>query len=160
MTVTHLDSGARHASCGRVLPLSLIETYMPTTPRLPKLRNFLLVLVLVCVVSCRPHAPASRQAAADPVAGLSLDVPATTFVLPNGLTVVVHEDHAAPLVAVTIWYHVGSQNEPPGKTGIAHLFDHLSFTGSEHLPTDFFTSPKKPVPTRHTGALHNARPPN
>src|SRR3546814_4155349 len=70
---------------------------MPTTPRLPKLRNFLLVLVLVCVVSCRPHAPASRQAAADPVAGLSLDVPATTFVLPNGLTVVVHEDHAAPL---------------------------------------------------------------
>src|SRR3546814_9651676 len=93
MTVTHLDSGARHASCGRVLPLSPIETYMPTTPRLPKLRNFLLVLVLVCVVSCRPHAPASRQAAADPVAGLSLDVPATTFVLPNGLTVVVHEDH-------------------------------------------------------------------
>src|SRR3546814_5658590 len=82
---------------------------MPTTPRLPKLRNFLLVLVLVCVVSCRPHAPASRQAAADPVAGLSLDVPATTFVLPNGLTVVVHEDHAAPLVAVNIWYHVGSK---------------------------------------------------
>src|SRR3546814_9188540 len=79
---------------------------MPTTPRLPKLRTFLLVLVLVCVVSCRPHAPSSRQAAAVPVAGLSLDVPATTFVLPHGLTVVVHADHAAPLLAVHIWSHV------------------------------------------------------
>src|SRR3546814_8748035 len=89
---------------------------MPTTPRLPKLRGFLLVFVLayaVCVVSCKPHAPASKQAAVDPVAGLSLDVPATKFVLPNGLTVVVHEDHAAPLVAVNIWYHVGSKSEPP-----------------------------------------------
>src|SRR3546814_4816477 len=116
---------------------------MPTTPRLPKLRNFLLVLVLVCVVSCRPHAPASRQAAADPVAGLSLDVPATTFVLPNGLTVVVHEDHAAPLVAVNIWYHVGSKNEPPGKTGFAHLFEHLMFNGSEHFNDDFFKATQK-----------------
>src|SRR3546814_20332241 len=105
-----------HASGVRVSPLSLIETSMPTTPRVPNLRNFLLVLVLVCVVSCRPHAPASRQAAADPVAGLSLDVPATTFVLPIGLTVVVHDDHAAPLVAVNIWYHVGSKNESPGTT--------------------------------------------
>src|SRR3546814_20653052 len=88
---------------------------MPTTPRLPKLRNFLLVLVLVCVVSCRPHAHASRQAAADPVAGLSPDVLAKTFVLPNGLTVVVHEDTAAPLVAETHWKQVGAKNEPTRK---------------------------------------------
>src|SRR3546814_21130458 len=124
---------------------------MPTTPRLPKLRNFLLVLVLVCVVSCRPHAPASRQAAADPVAGLSLDVPATTFVLPNGLTVVVHEDHAAPLVAVHIWYHVGSKHEPPGKTGFAHLFEHLMFNGTEHFNDDFFTTLKHLGPTAQHG---------
>src|SRR3546814_4174500 len=109
---------------------------MPTTPRLPKLRGFLLVFVMacaVCVVSCKPHAPASKQAAVDPVAGLSLDVPATKFVLPNGLTVVVHEDHAAPLVAVNIWYHVGSKSDPPGKSGFAHLFEHLMFNGSENF---------------------------
>src|SRR3546814_13309487 len=116
---------------------------MPTTPRLPKLGNLLLGLVLVCGVSCRPHAPASRQAAADSVAGLSLDVPATTFVLPNGLTVVVHEDHAAPLVEVNIWYHVGSKNEPPGKTGFAHLFQHLMFNGSEPFNDDLFHKSEK-----------------
>ena len=55
------------------------------------------------------------------------------FVLPNGLTVLVHEDHKAPVVAVDIWYHVGSANEVPGKTGFAHLFEHLMFGGSEHV---------------------------
>jgi zinc protease len=57
------------------------------------------------------------------------------FVLPNGLTLIVHEDHKAPIVAVNLWYHVGSKNEKPGKTGFAHLFEHLMFTGSEHLST-------------------------
>src|SRR3546814_1146808 len=127
---------------------------MPTTPRLPKLRNFLLVLVLVCVVSCRPHAPASRQAAADPVAGLSLDVPATQFVLPNGLTVVVHEEHAAPLVAVNIWYHVVSKSEPPGKSGFAHLFEHLLFNGSENFNDHFFNA------TQRIGATNQNATPN
>jgi len=55
------------------------------------------------------------------------------FVLPNGLTVLVHEDHKSPVVAVDIWYHVGSANEVPGKTGFAHLFEHLMFGGSEHV---------------------------
>jgi len=55
------------------------------------------------------------------------------FVLSNGLTVLVHEDHKAPVVAVDIWYHVGSANEVPGKTGFAHLFEHLMFGGSEHV---------------------------
>src|SRR6266446_6197160 len=54
-------------------------------------------------------------------------------VLPNGLTVIVHEDHKAPIVALNIWYHVGSKNEKPGKTGFAHLFEHLMFGGSENL---------------------------
>src|SRR5205823_6921167 len=53
--------------------------------------------------------------------------------LPNGLDVLIHEDHALPIVAVNVWYHVGSKNEVPGKTGFAHLFEHLLFTGSEHL---------------------------
>jgi zinc protease len=55
------------------------------------------------------------------------------FTLSNGLTVIVHEDRKAPIAAVNVWYHVGSKNEKPGKTGFAHLFEHLMFGGSEHL---------------------------
>jgi zinc protease len=61
-----------------------------------------------------------------------IDIPYERFVLDNGMTVIVHEDHKAPIVAVNIWYHVGSKNEKPGKTGFAHLFEHLMFGGSEH----------------------------
>ncbi len=60
------------------------------------------------------------------------------FVLDNGLTLLVHEDHKAPIVAVNIWYHVGSKNEKPGKTGFAHLFEHLMFNGSENYDDDYF----------------------
>ena len=63
-----------------------------------------------------------------------IDIPFQKFVLDNGLTVIVHEDHKAPIVAVNLWYHVGSKNEKPGKTGFAHLFEHLMFGGSEHAP--------------------------
>ena len=60
------------------------------------------------------------------------------FVLRNGLTLLVHEDHKAPIVAVNLWYHVGSKNEQPGKTGFAHLFEHLMFNGSENFNDDYF----------------------
>jgi zinc protease len=60
------------------------------------------------------------------------DIPYQKFTLDNGLTLIVHEDHKAPIVAVNVWYHVGSKNEKPGKTGFAHLFEHLMFGGSEH----------------------------
>ena len=66
------------------------------------------------------------------------DVAYESFTLDNGLTVIVHEDHKAPIVAVNIWYHVGSKNERPGKTGFAHLFEHLMFNGSEHYNFDYF----------------------
>ena len=59
------------------------------------------------------------------------------FVLDNGLTLIVHEDHKAPIVAVNVWYHVGSKNERRGKTGFAHLFEHLMFEGSEHYNSEF-----------------------
>ena len=61
-----------------------------------------------------------------------VDIPYQKFVLKNGLTLIVHEDHKAPIVAVNVWYHVGSKNEKAGKTGFAHLFEHLMFNGSEH----------------------------
>ncbi|MEO8010616.1 MAG: pitrilysin family protein, partial [Dokdonella sp.] len=68
----------------------------------------------------------------------SVDIPFTRFTLPNGLTVVVHEDRKAPVVAVSIWYHVGSADEPAGKTGFAHLFEHLMFSGSENRRGTYF----------------------
>jgi zinc protease len=67
-----------------------------------------------------------------------IDIPFKKFVLDNGLTLIVHEDHKAPVAAFNIWYHVGSKNEKPGKTGFAHLFEHLMFNGSEHYNKDYF----------------------
>ncbi|OFA00019.1 M16 family metallopeptidase [Duganella phyllosphaerae] len=61
------------------------------------------------------------------------DIPYKKFVLKNGLTLLVHEDHKTPVVAINTWYHVGSKNEKPGKTGFAHLFEHLMFSGSDNF---------------------------
>jgi predicted Zn-dependent peptidase len=85
-----------------------------------------------------PVAPPEPQAA--PLSALVQDVniPHTEFHLANGLTVIVHEDHKAPVVAVSAWYNVGSKDEPPTKDGYAHLFEHLMFTGSDNLPGDYF----------------------
>lgn len=67
-----------------------------------------------------------------------MHLPYSKRTLPNGLDVIVHEDHQLPMVAVNIWYHVGSKNERPGRTGFAHLFEHLMFEGSEHHDHGFF----------------------
>ena len=67
-----------------------------------------------------------------------IEIPYQRFVLPNGLTLIVHEDRKAPIVAVNVWYHVGSKNERPGRTGFAHLFEHLMFNGTENYDKDFF----------------------
>jgi len=73
-------------------------------------------------------APVMAQAPPPP-----LKLPYTQFTLPNGLHVILHEDHSTPIVAVNVWYHVGSAREKPGRTGFAHLFEHLMFTGSGHV---------------------------
>ncbi len=72
-----------------------------------------------------------------------LEIPCEEFVLDNGLKVIVHEDHKAPIVALNIWYHVGSKNEKPRKTGFAHLFEHLMFGGSEHLQGSYIEAMEK-----------------
>jgi zinc protease len=64
----------------------------------------------------------------------NLDVSYTQFDLPNGLHVILHQDHTVPLVTVNVWYHVGSAREKTGRTGFAHLFEHLMFMGSKHAP--------------------------
>jgi len=73
--------------------------------------------------------------ASAPVFG-QLNIPYKTDVLPNGLTVILHEDHSVPIVSVNIWYHVGSAREKPGRTGFAHLFEHMLFQGSQHVGDD------------------------
>ena len=96
-------------------------------------------LALAIAMSALAGGQGSRAAqAAQPGAGAAIDIPFTRYVLPNGLTLIVHEDHKAPIVAVNVWYHVGSKNERPGRTGFAHLFEHLMFNGSENYNQDYF----------------------
>jgi predicted Zn-dependent peptidase len=90
-----------------------------------------------------PAAPTDR-AVADLVN--RIDVPFERFTLDNGLTVITHTDRKAPIVAVSVWYDVGSKDEPAGSTGFAHLFEHLMFNGTENAPGDFFEY------LRHMGA--------
>lgn len=84
-------------------------------------------LLLILLLTATAHATASEYA-----------IPYQKYTLDNGLTLVVHEDHKAPVVAVNIWYHVGSKDEKPGRTGFAHLFEHLMFNGSENYNDDWF----------------------
>jgi zinc protease len=95
------------------------------SPRAPVHRAAALALLLLAAASASPAA--SR-----------LKVPYEMFRLPNGLTVIVHEDHSAPVVSVNCWYHVGSGRETPGRTGFAHLFEHLMFEGSRNVPEGAF----------------------
>ena len=81
-----------------------------------------------------------------------VSIPHSMFKLANGLTVVVHEDHKAPVVAVSMWYNVGSKDEPKGKTGFAHLFEHLMFNGSENLPGDYFNYLQEVGATDYNGS--------
>ena len=92
-----------------------------------RIERLLLYLVVVSVMTAGARAG-------------EIDIPYEEFLLDNGLTLLVHEDHKAPIVAVNVWYHVGSKNEKPGKTGFAHLFEHLMFNGSEHYDDDYFQS--------------------
>ena len=95
--------------------------------------------------AARPPAPTLAPATAaggQPASAAELarlvSIPYERFTLPNGLRVLVHTDRKAPVVAVSVWYGVGSKHEPAGRTGFAHLFEHLMFNGSENAPGDFF----------------------
>ncbi|HEU5137556.1 MAG TPA: pitrilysin family protein [Steroidobacteraceae bacterium] len=94
--------------------------------------------LFTCVALIAVPAAAAFAAAPKPAPLPTVDIPYEKFVLPNGLTLIVHEDHKAPVVAVNIWYHVGSKDERPGRTGFAHLFEHLMFNGSENHNDEWF----------------------
>lgn len=86
-----------------------------------------------------------------------LNVNYEKFELDNGLTLLVHEDKNTPLVAVNVWYHVGSKNEVPGKTGFAHLFEHLMFNGSENFNHDYFKATEQVGATELNGTTSTDR---
>jgi len=104
--------------------------------------------------------PAPAHKAPPAVAGVDIPIPDiryTKFVLNNGLTVLVHEDHKAPIVAVNSWYHVGSKNEKLGKTGFAHLFEHLMFSGSDDFNHTYINAMEKIGATNLNGTTNNDR---
>ncbi|MEN0006362.1 MAG: pitrilysin family protein, partial [Bacteroidota bacterium] len=86
-----------------------------------------------------------------------IDIPYQKFVLENGLRLIVHEDHKAPIAAVNVWYHVGSKNEKPGKSGFAHLFEHLMFNGSENFNNDYFQALERIGATDLNGTTNTDR---
>jgi zinc protease len=107
-----------------------------STTRLPSCRTLAAVFLVVLTAASRPVLAAQAAEAPPP----RLTVPYSLFTLPNGLTVILHEDHTLPVVSVNVWYHVGSGREKPGRTGFAHLFEHLMFEGSKHVKEGEFDS--------------------
>src|SRR5204862_2361236 len=97
-------------------------------------------------------APAAAQAPAPPI-----EVKYTAFTLPNGLQVILHEDHSVPIATVNTWYRVGSANEMPGRTGFAHLFEHLMFMGSGHAPYGVFDAQLETVGGGNNASTANDR---
>jgi len=103
------------------------------------LKHFCFTVAAALVLSAGPiSAPTSTAFAAETGAESAIKLNYSRFKLDNGLTVIVHEDHKAPVVFVGVWYHVGSKDEPKGKTGFAHLFEHLMFNGTENYDDDYF----------------------
>ncbi len=106
--------------------------------------------VLIMVTGC--------EEVNDTVKGLNRpEIPYEKFTLPNGLRVIVHTDRKVPIVAVNVWYHVGAKDEREGKTGFAHLFEHLMFNGTENYPGDFFEPFQKIGATGQNGTTNSDR---
>jgi zinc protease len=110
----------------------MLNAPSPTTPRRTWLRVLALLSLVGCAIAPPPASPSGQAAPKGP----ELDaprIPVERYTLANGLTVLLSPDRSAPVVAVNIWYHVGSKNEMPGRTGFAHLFEHVMFEGTEHI---------------------------
>ncbi|HYC32227.1 MAG TPA: pitrilysin family protein [Gemmatimonadales bacterium] len=111
------------------------------------------LVAVLAVAAPLPPCSAAPLAAQAP----AIDIPYERHVLPNGLTLLIHEDHKAPIVAVNVWYHVGSKNERPGRTGFAHLFEHLMFNGTEHYDKDYFYALQQAGATDLNGTTNTDR---
>ena len=101
--------------------------------------------------------PLAAQSPAPSASPAPLEVPYRQFQLANGLNVILHQDKTVPVVAVNVWYHVGSANEKPGRTGFAHLFEHLMFEGSKHVPEGQFDILLEAAGANNNGSTTNDR---
>src|SRR5712671_6747110 len=119
-----------------------------------RLEFVVLFLVLAFVTSGSAQI---KSAQSKSVQTTEIDIPYERFVLDNGLTLIVHEDHKAPIVAINTWYHVGSKNEKLGKTGFAHLFEHLMFGGSDHAKGSYIEAMERIGATDLNGTTNNDR---
>jgi predicted Zn-dependent peptidase len=105
--------------------------------------------------ACPPPSPTAAHP--PPRSKATVDIPYEQFTLPNGLRVVVHTDRKAPIVAVNLWYHVGSKDEPAGRSGFAHLFEHLMFQASENHKGEYFAPFKQVGVTDQNGTTNQDR---
>jgi zinc protease len=110
------------------------------------MRTTTAALVLLAALAAPPARPAP-----------AISIPVERMTLPNGLEVLLSPDHAVPRVAVDVWYHVGSKNEVPGRTGFAHMFEHVMFTGSGHVPYGMHDRLTEGVGGDNNGSTNNDR---
>src|ERR1044072_2412816 len=101
--------------------------------------------------------PAPRPAAAKPAPSTAISIPFERFTLPNGLNVILSVSKTIPQAAVDVWYHVGSKNEVVGRTGFAHMFEHVMFTGSGHVPYGMHDRLTEGVGGNNNGSTTNDR---
>jgi len=116
-----------------------------------------LTLAMAIAAGAFPMAASLPAHAKTQTTPTKVDIPYQEFTLANGLRVIVHTDRKAPIVAVNLWYHVGSKDETPGRTGFAHLFEHLMFNGSENHPGEFFVPFELVGATDQNGTTNNDR---
>ena len=119
--------------------------------------SHLLIPVLLLSLSPQGSALTAPPPPAGPAQPPALTVPFTQFTLPNGLHVILHEDHTVPLATVNVWYHVGSAREKPGRTGFAHLFEHLMFEGSGHVKEGEFDTLLEAAGATNNGSTQTDR---
>ena len=137
------------------LPLRLLALLEEITGEFKLMRHLGKLALLSCSTILAPPALAApAQSVPIPTLVREVSIPHMMFKLRNGLTVIVHEDHKAPVVGVSVWYNVGSKDEPKGKDGFAHLFEHLMFNGTENLPGDFDGWLQKIGATESNGSTH------
>src|SRR5689334_11854857 len=125
-------------------------------------RLILLSLAALASVPLAAQAPQALQTApttqtAQPAQTRKIEVPYRQFKLANGLNVILHQDTRVPVVAVNVWYHVGSANEKPGRTGFAHLFEHLMFEGSKNVKEGVFDTLLESAGGNNNGSTNNDR---
>src|SRR5215208_3752612 len=115
-------------------------------------RRIALFVMMVLSAPLAAQSPARSSSAPTP-----LEVPYRQFQLPNGLNVILHQDKTVPVVAVNVWYYVGSANEKPGRTGFAHLFEHLMFEGSKNVAEGQFDLLLEAAGANNNGSTTNDR---